>query len=135
MKRSLVVLVSMFLACSVFGQDAPQTKTESTSSYLSIHFAPGVSIHPDTALSDTEDVAIRTGPAVSLSLIGRFPSAPWLIGSLALFGEYHTADLKGSSSPPFWLRRVCPIGSIVRYRSSVFTGSTIWSRLWVPLIA
>ena len=101
MKRCLVVLVSMFLACSVFGQDAPQTKMESKLSFLSIHLAPGVCIHPDTALGSSDDVVIRTGPAVGMSLIGRFPPAPWLIGSFALFGEYHTADFKGSRGSLF----------------------------------
>jgi len=110
MKRSLVVLVSMFLACSVFGQDAPQTKTESTLSFLSIHLAPGISIHPQTALGDTGDVTIRTGPAVSMSLIGRFPPAPWLIGSLALLGEYHPVNFKGSRGSLFGFAGYAQLG-------------------------
>lgn len=101
MKRNVVVLVSMFLACGVFGQDAPQTKAESGSSLLSIHLAPGVSIRPETAFGGGDGVAIRTGPAVDISLIGRFPPAPWLIGSLALFGEYHNVNYKGSDGTYF----------------------------------
>jgi hypothetical protein len=101
MKGSLLVLVSMFLACSVFGQDAPQTKTEPALSFVSIHLAPGVSIRPTTAFGNGDDVAIRTGPAVGVSLVGRFPPAPWLIGSLALFGEYHPVTYKGSDGTYF----------------------------------
>lgn len=110
MKRSLVVLVSMFLACSVFGQDAPQMKAEPALSFLSIHLTPGVSIHPDTALGNSDDVVIRTGPAVGMSLIGRFPPAPWLIGSLALLGEYHPVNFKGSSGSLFGFAGYAQLG-------------------------
>jgi hypothetical protein len=110
MKKSSVVLVSMFLACTVFGQDAPHTKTESASSLLSIHLAPLVSIRPETAFGNSDDVAIRTGPAVGMSLIGRFPPAPWLIGSLALLCEYHPVTYKGSSGSYFGFTGYAQLG-------------------------
>ena len=79
MKRSFLVLASMFLACGVYGQDTPQAKAESTPSFLSIHLEPGVSIYPDTALGSSGDVEIWTGPSVGMSLKYRFPEIPWLI--------------------------------------------------------
>ena len=134
MNKSPVVLVFMFLACTVFAQDAPQTKTESASSLLSIHLAPMVSIRADTVFGDTGDVEIGAGPAVGISLIGRFPRTmvDWIARAV---WRVSPCDLSRIQRLLFWLRRVCPVGSIVRYRPSVFTGSTSWSRLWPWLMA
>jgi len=99
MKQSFGVVFLLALAFSAFGQDALQPQTETALSFLSIHLAPGVSIHPETALGDTDKVTIQTGPVVSMSLMYRFPAVPWLIGSLGLLGEYHSSIFHGSSSP------------------------------------
>jgi small nuclear ribonucleoprotein (snRNP)-like protein len=85
--------------------NAPQRKTESASSLVSIHLAPTVSTR-----FAADDVAIRTGPAVIMSLIGRFPPVPWLIGSLAFLGEYHPVNYKGYDGYCFALAGYAQLG-------------------------
>jgi hypothetical protein len=93
MKRSLLLLVFLSFAHSVFGQDVPQTGTESTLSFLSIHLAPRVNMEIGGYSGDT----VHPGPGAAISVKYRLPALTWLFASIGMMYEvngfsYHAGN-------------------------------------------